>query len=92
MLFQPFFAARSLLTSSSNSSSVRLCPEIAYHVTVAIPSVAVSTHLNRACMKHIELGTPLVGVSQEEERTQTSPRYPLASIPRSVGKVPRANP
>jgi len=52
-LFQLFLAARSLLTSSSNCSSVSGCPEIAYHVTVAIPSVAASTHLNHARMKHV---------------------------------------
>ena len=53
-VLQLFLAARCLLTSSSNCSSVSLCPEIAYHATVAIPSVAVSTHLNHACVKHIK--------------------------------------
>ena len=91
-LFQLFLAARCLLTSSSNCSSVSRCPEIAYHVTVTIPSVAVRTHLNHACMKHIRLD---LSTGRGQLRETTHPNIapiPLGLHPKICGNGPSGKP
>ena len=91
-LFQLFLAARCLLNSSSICSSVSLCPEIAYHVTVAIPSVAVSTHLNHTRMKHVGLGLSMGwGLPRERTHPNIAP-IPLGLHPKICGNGPSGKP
>ena len=92
-LFQLFLVARCLLNSSSSCSSVSLCPEIAYQVTVAIPSVAVRTHLNHARLRRITLDLSMISrlIGGESTHPNIAP-MPLGLHPKIWGNGPSGKP
>ena len=90
-LFQLFLVARCLLISSSICSSVSLCVEIEYHVTVAIPSTAVRTHLNHAHTKRIRFDSSIHTITQGKTHPNIAP-IPFGLHPRICRNGPSGRP